>query len=170
VGQKRISTRTVDSLVFATVIAPVLTTAEVDAVRGLFVEYQAELGVDLCFQGFDEELAGLPGDYAPPGGCLLAARQGGELVACVALRRLDQATCEMKRLYVRPSQRGSGLGRALAEAVIDEGRRIGYERMRLDTLPEMSEAAALYERLGFREIDPYTANPVPGARFLQLEL
>jgi putative acetyltransferase len=143
---------------------------DVEAVRGLFVEYQKSLGVDLCFQGFDRELAELPGDYVPPGGCLLVARDQGDIVACVALRRLDAETCEMKRLYVRPTQRGLGLGRALAEAVIADAQRLGYRRMRLDTLPSMTEAAALYERLGFREIEPYTENPVAGARFLQLEL
>jgi ribosomal protein S18 acetylase RimI-like enzyme len=143
---------------------------DVEAVRRLFVEYQESLGVDLCFQGFDRELAELPGDYAPPEGSLLVARAEDCVVACVALRRLDPQTCEMKRLYVRPTQRGLGLGRALAEAVIAEARRIGYVRMRLDTLPSMTEAAALYERLGFRDIEPYTENPVPGARFLQLEL
>ena len=143
---------------------------DVEAVRRLFVEYQESLGVDLCFQGFDRELAELPGDYVPPAGCLLVARAEDGIVACVALRRLDLETCEMKRLYVRPTQRGLGLGRALAEAVIAEAREIGYRRMRLDTLPSMNEAQALYERLGFREIEPYTENPVPGARFLQLEL
>ncbi len=143
---------------------------DVEAVRRLFLEYQESLGVDLCFQGFDREVAELPGDYAPPGGRLLVARDGGAAVACVALRRLDAATCEMKRLYVQHSRRGLGLGRALAEAVICEARLIGYERMRLDTLPSMSEAAVLYERLGFRDIEPYTENPVPGARFLELEL
>jgi ribosomal protein S18 acetylase RimI-like enzyme len=143
---------------------------DVEAVRRLFVEYQESLGVDLCFQGFDRELAELPGDYVPPDGCLLVARAEDDIAACVALRRLDPETCEMKRLYVRPTQRGLGLGRALAEAVIAEGREIGYRRMRLDTLPSMNEAQALYERLGFREIEPYTENPVPGARFLQLEL
>jgi ribosomal protein S18 acetylase RimI-like enzyme len=143
---------------------------DVEAVRTLFLDYQESLGVDLCFQGFDRELAELPGDYAPPEGSLLVARAEDGIVACVALRRLDPQTCEMKRLYVRPTQRGLGLGRALAEAVIAEARRIGYVRMRLDTLPSMTEAAALYERLGFRDIEPYTANPVPGARFLQLEL
>ena len=148
----------------------VTSVDDVEAARRLFVEYQESLGVDLCFQGFDHELAGLPGDYVPPHGRLLLARAGGEAVACVALRRLDAETCEMKRLYVRPSQRGLGLGRALAELLITEARRIGYERMRLDTLPSMTEAAALYERLGFRDIEPYYANPVPGARFLQLEL
>ncbi len=143
---------------------------DVEAVRRLFVEYQESLGVDLCFQGFDRELAELPGDYAPPEGSLLVARAEDGIVACVALRRLDPQTCEMKRLYVRPTQRGLGLGRGLAEAVIAEARRIGYVQMRLDTLPSMNEAAALYEHLGFRDIEPYTANPVPGARFLQLEL
>jgi putative acetyltransferase len=143
---------------------------EVEAVRRLFLEYQESLGVDLCFQGFDRELAELPGEYVPPDGRLLVARVNGEAVACVALRRLEEGTCEMKRLYVRPSQRGLGLGRALAEAVIAEARGVGYERMRLDTLPSMTEAARLYERLGFRDVEPYYVNPVPGARFLQLEL
>ena len=162
------------SLLFAPVqTSPTIEHAspeEIEAVRRLFLEYQESLGVDLCFQGFDRELAELPGDYVPPEGCLLLARAGEEAVACVALRRLDSETCEMKRLYVRPTQRGLGLGRALAEAVIAEARLTGYRRMRLDTLPSMTEAAALYERLGFREIEPYTANPVPGARFLQLVL
>jgi GNAT superfamily N-acetyltransferase len=143
---------------------------DVEAVRTLFLEYQESLGVDLCFQGFDREVAELPGDYTPPAGRLLVARDKGRAIACVGLRRLDAETCEMKRLYVRRSHRGLGLGRALAEAVISEARLIGYERMRLDTLPSMSEAAVLYERLGFRDIEPYTENPVPGARFLQLEL
>jgi ribosomal protein S18 acetylase RimI-like enzyme len=159
-----------ESLLFAPVIEHAVSAEDVTAVHGLFVEYQESLGVDLCFQGFDRELAELPGDYTPPGGCLLVAREDGAAVACVALRRLDPRTCEMKRLYVRPSQRGTGLGRALAEAVIEEAKRIGYERMRLDTLPTMTEAAALYERLGFHEVEPYTENPVPGVRFLQLEL
>lgn len=154
--------------------APVIELAhgpdDVAAVHGLFLEYRHALGVDLCFQGFDDELAELPGEYVPPRGRLLLARADGEPVACVALRPLGTATCEMKRLYVRPDQRGLGLGRALAEAVIDEARRAGYERMRLDTLPSMTEAAVLYERLGFRDIEPYYDNPVPGARFLQLEL
>ena len=169
-GQKRISTRIAESLTFALVIEPAVSPQDVASVRGLFVEYRESLGVDLCFQDFDRELAELPGDYVAPGGCLLAAKDMGEVVACVALRRLDAKTCEMKRLYVRPSHRGLGLGRAMAEAVIAEARRIGYERMRLDTLPSMAEAAMLYERLGFSEIEPYTTNPVPGARFLQLEL
>jgi len=175
VGQYRISTRTRESLLFASVPTPptiehVVSPEDVEAVRRLFLEYQESLGVDLCFQGFDRELAELPGDYTPPGGRLLVARGDGVAVACVALRRLDVRTCEMKRLFVRPSHRGLGLGRALAEAVISEARLIGYERMRLDTLPSMNEAAVLYERLGFRDIEPYYENPVAGARFLQLAL
>ena len=159
-----------ESLTFAPVIEHAVSAEDVAGVRGLFDEYQEALGVDLCFQGFDRELAELPGEYVAPRGCLLAVRKHGELVACVALRQLDAQTCEMKRLYVRASHRGLGLGRALAEAVIAEAKRIGYARMRLDTLPSMTEAAGLYERLGFREIEPYYPNPVPGARFLQLEL
>ena len=143
---------------------------DVEAVRGLFVEYAAGLGVDLCFQGFDRELAELPGGYAPPSGRLLVAHVSGDAVACVALRRLEDDLCEMKRLYVRPSQRGLGLGRTLAEAVIGEARQIGYASMRLDTLPSMTEAAVLYASLGFREIEPYYENPVPGVRYLELAL
>ena len=125
--------------------------------------------VDLCFQGFDRELAELPGDYVSPGGCLLVAQQGRDR----RVRRAAQARSRDVRdeAALRAAHAaGAGAGRALADAVIDEARRIGYRRMRLDTLPSMTEAAALYERLGFQEIEPYTANPVPGARFLQLAL
>jgi len=143
---------------------------ELDAVRLLLREYAASLSVDLEFQQFDEELAGLPGAYAPPRGALLVARATLALVGCVGVRPLDGSTCEMKRLYVRSSQRGTGLGRRLAEESIGEARRLGYCAMRLDTLPGMEAAQALYERLGFRDVAPYTGNPVPGTRFLELDL
>jgi GNAT superfamily N-acetyltransferase len=144
----------------------VVHAADLEEVRALFREYADSLPFSLDFQDFERELAELPGAYAPPLGALLLVRGAG----CVALRALDGSTCEMKRLYVRPSARGRGLGRVLAEAVIAEGRRLGYERMRLDSTPGMESAQALYARLGFREIAPYRLNPVPGTRFLELQL
>jgi ribosomal protein S18 acetylase RimI-like enzyme len=140
------------------------------AARQLFVEYAASLDISLCFQGFDEELSSLPGGYAPPRGRLLLASRGKESAGCVALRPLDPDTCEMKRLYVRPAYRSDGVGRLLAERVIHEAAEAGYRRMRLDTLPTMETALQLYRRLGFREIAPYTTNPVEGAVFLELQL
>lgn len=134
--------------------------------RCLLREYAASLAVRLDFQDFDRELAELPGAYAPPRGALLLAPGEG----CVALRPLDDTTCEMKRLYVRPSARGTGLGRRLAKTVLAEARRLEYTLIYLDTLPDMVAARALYEELGFREITPYTTNPVAGARFLELDL
>ena len=143
---------------------------DVLTVRCLFEEYAASLDVDLCFQGFEKELAGLPGAYAPPQGRLLLGLQDGQTAGCVALRPLEPGVCEMKRLYVRPDFRSQGVGRVLVDRIIQEARQAGYRHMRLDTLPSMAAALVLYRRLGFREIAPYYKNPVKGTVFLELQL
>lgn len=145
--------------------------SEIQQARQLFEEYAAWLGLNLCFQNFDKELAGLPGDYALPSGRLLLAREDDRIAGCIALRQIDDGICEMKRLYVRPEFRGTGVGRLLAETIIETARAIGYSRMRLDTLPgKMDRAIAMYRALGFRNIEPYYNNPVEGAAFMELDL
>jgi putative acetyltransferase len=143
---------------------------QIEQVRALFLEYQASLDVDLCFQGFTEELAGLPGSYAPPSGRLLLATVNQHPGGCAALQAITPETCEMKRVYVQPEQRGIGLGRLLVGRVLDEARAIGYRRICLDTLPSMTQAAAMYLALGFEEIPPYRHNPVSGTRYMALSL
>ena len=140
--------------------------SDVEEARTLFREYASSLPFALDFQGFDQELADLPAPYTPPRAALLLARG----VGCVGLRPFDATTCELKRLYVRPAARGAGLGRRLVEAIVTEARRLGYAHMRLDTVPGMDAAQSLYEQVGFRETAPYRPNPIPGARFLELEL
>jgi putative acetyltransferase len=147
---------------------------ELDATRAIFQEYATQLGVDLCFQSFDEELASLPGEYAAPRGTLLLALVDGELAGCCALRPLDSAdyanASEMKRLFVRKAFRGFGLGRQLAEAALDAARAAGYNCVLLDTLDDMEAARTLYEELGFAEVPPYYHNPIPGAHYLKADI
>lgn len=154
----------------ATRCEPASSTEEIEESRTLFREYEKSLGIDLCFQNFEKELAGLPGEYAPPSGTLLLARVGDRVAGCVALRKIEADVCEMKRLYVRGAFRGQGTGRQLAEAVIDTARRVGYRRIRLDTLPSMREAIPLYRSLGFYEIAPYRENPIEGVLFMEKTL
>jgi carbonic anhydrase len=152
-------------------LVPARTPADLAAAQRLIRAYADWLAVDLCFQGFDEELATLPGAYAPPRGRLLLARVAGEVVGCVGLRPLEPGICEMKRLWVEPGWGGHGIGRALAQAVIDAAREIGYRRMRLDTLPtRMPAAQGLYRGLGFREIPAYYPCPLEGVVMLELAL
>lgn len=151
-------------------VRPAQSAGDVAEARRLFREYEASLDVDLRYQGFEQELAGLPGAYAPPRGRLLLAVDDSAPAGCVALRPLGDEICEMKRLFVRPAARGKRVGRLLAEAVIGEARSIGYSRMRLDTLPSMKDAQALYRVLGFVEIAPYYTSPVAGTRFMEIAL
>lgn len=150
------------------------TPALIDATREVFREYAQDLGIDLCFQNFEAELAGLPGDYAPPQGTLLLAFVDDELAGCGAFRPLPDAdyanACEMKRLYVRRAFRRFGLGRLLAQALIDGATQAGYSAMLLDTLDDMEAARGLYETLGFSEVPPYYFNPIPGAHYLKVDL
>lgn len=150
-------------------IAPA-RAADLDEVKRMFLEYSALVSEALCFQGFDEELASLPGAYAPPAGALLVARDGDAVAGCVALRRIDPATGEMKRMYVREAWRGSGLGRRLALAIIEEAKQRRYARVVLDTLPKLAMAIALYRNLGFKETGPYLACPTPGALCFELRI
>lgn len=147
------------------------SSADIEAIRALFLEYAESLGFSLCFQGFDQELAALPGRYAPPGGWLLLALDDDHPVGCAGLRALDEpGVCEMKRLYVRPAARGTGLGRALAIAVIAAARELGYRAMLLDTLASMARAEAIYRRLGFKPTTAYYHNPHPEVRYFALDL
>jgi ribosomal protein S18 acetylase RimI-like enzyme len=139
-------------------------------IRAMLAEYAASLGIDLSFQGFDREVRDLPGDYRPPSGALLIAHIGAVAAGMVAMRQRVPDRCEMKRLYVRPSARGTGLGRQLAEAIVATGRAAGYRDMCLDTLPMMGDAQRLYERLGFRDVAPYYDSPVAGTRYMALTL
>lgn len=155
-------------------ITPATSAEAIAHARALFLEYAQSLNMSLCFDGFDTELALLPGEYAPPRGHLLIAYVNGTPAGCCALRPLDTAdypnASEMKRLYVTPAYRGSGLGRQLAEAILDNARQLGYASVLLDTLSDMETARALYEDLGFVEIPPYYFNPIAGAHYLRVAL
>ena len=151
-------------------LVSVQSEKDLENIRELFKEYARSLGFDLDFQDFKKEFDELPGEYAPPDGCLLLASYETKLAGCVALRKMDKNICEMKRLYVRKAFRGKGIGKELSVAIIDKAREIGYKYMRLDTVPAMKEAIALYQSLGFKEIDPYRYNPLKGAKFMELKL
>jgi ribosomal protein S18 acetylase RimI-like enzyme len=151
-------------------IIRVKTAKHLDEIRQLFREYENFLGVDLCFQGFEEELAKLPGEYIPPKGSLLLAVDGKNTAGCVALRGFNGDVCEMKRLYLRSEYRGYGIGRKLSKKIIEEAERIGYSSIRLDTLKNLKEAMGLYESLGFKRVDPYYDNALPGVMYWELQL
>jgi len=151
-------------------IVTATSAAEIAAARDLIKEYGESLGVDLSFQDFQTELERLPGEYAPPKGALLLARIGDSYAGCVALRSWSSTVCEMKRLYVRPRWRGRGIGQRLIDEILDVARRAGCSAMRLDTLPSMSAARALYESIGFRPIAPYYDSPIHGTTFMEIDL
>ena len=151
-------------------IVEAISLAELGLARSLFTEYQRAIGVDLCFQAFEEELRTLPGAYARPRGRLLLAMEGEEPAGCGALRPIAPGIAELKRMWVRPAFRGRGLGRAIAEALLAAAREEGYRTVRLDTLDWMREARALYRSLGFRDIAPYYDNPLPGVVYMELAL
>ncbi len=151
-------------------IGPACDPDDMDLVRELFVEYQQWLGIDLCFQGFEKELATLPGRYAVPRGCILLAKDGADIAGGIALRPLENGICEMKRLFVREKWRGQGLGRRLTEDILSKAGELGYAAMRLDTEKRLKEAIALYRKLGFVEIDAYCDNPLEDVLYLEKKL
>ena len=170
-GRDAVPVFSVPSVIKALDFAQAESPDQITQARELFLEYAQSLGFSLCFQNFDQELASLPGGYAAPQGRLLLVEYEGQLAGCIALHKLADGICEMKRLYLRPQFRGKGLGRALAETVIAEARVIGCGRIRLDTVePVMPNAVAMYRRLGFKEIEPYRPNPNPGVLYMELVL
>ena len=142
----------------------------ISEIKDIFIEYRKDLGLDLEFQDFQDELEELPGEYSPAEGAILLAKDEGKTVGCVALRKIDETTCEMKRLYVKPEYRGEGLGRKLSKSIIEKARDKGYEKMKLDTLTTLKEANELYRSLGFEECEPYRYNPLEDALYMELEL
>ena len=152
------------------IIRQALFPTEQDDVVSIFREYVNSPTVNLGFQEYEAEFAGLPGNYAPPEGRLLLAREGDTVLGCAALRRVDESTCEMKRVYVRPAARGRNIGRLLVEAILKEAKLVGYSRLCLDVLPEFTTAQKLYQSMGFEPAEPVSFNPIPGTKFLALTL
>lgn len=147
-----------------------VTKEQINIAKDLFLEYAKSLDFELCFQDFDKELTELPGEYSPPDGRLFLVKLDDKFAGCIALRKLEQGICEMKRLYVRPEFRGLSIGKKLAYKLVEEAKAIGYKKMRLDTVPSMQTAQKLYYAMGFKEIQPYRTNPVPGVKYMELEL
>lgn len=146
------------------------TEQQISRCRQLFLDYSSSLSFSLCFQNFEKELASLPGEYAPPFGVLLLAELDSKLVGCAGLRKIDDNTCEMKRLYIEPDYRGRGIGKLLVESLIHKARETGYIKMRLDTINTMNEAVSLYRSFGFTETEPYRYNPIEGVLFMEMDL